>query len=134
MKVQNLQETQFKHSCLVYFRFPLEHQKKHQNLQNIQSKSHINTNSPEGLQACPACRKLWLSCVGLTPLNNSVVQLFFLLHAYTSIPCKSSGERQTNASVARLCSFILSQCFGPNNVFTITTRMKEKRWQEGISR
>lgn len=119
---------------LGLFSFSFRASKKASKLTKHPIKTPHQHKLSRGLASLPSLQENVAELCWADPLTNSVVQLFFLLRAYSRIPCQSSGERQTNTSVARLCPFILSQCFGPNNVFTITTRMKEKRWQEGISR
>lgn len=78
----------------VWFLFSFPYRKKHQNLQNIQAKRHINWNSTEGLQACLACKKMLPSWVGLTtpaiPLHS--YPSFFTPRA--EFPVNQQGKRK----------------------------------------
>lgn len=102
IKMQNQWKTQFNHSHLG---FSFSFREKASKSTKIKSKPHIN--SKEGLQACPACRKMHLSFVGLT---LSTIQL----NSYPS-SCIPTAEFPVNrqGKSKHLCCTTMSIYFIP---------------------
>lgn len=103
-----------------FFHFPLE--KRHKIYKHPIKTPHQLKRGIASLQE-NAAELYWVD-----PLNYSVVQLSFLLHAYCRIPCKSSGEKQTPL----LHNYVL--LLYPNTLVQITCLPSPPRWKRRDSR